>query len=389
MRTMKWIGLSGLATLALSCASCAPVEMPAPTASSPPSTVEEIAPEPLTLPPRPEPSGPRYRIERAIEHVRRRDLLISNGFWTVFHGILGLGPSVTLYNPDTKERVNAVDYIAGGGKLRGLDFIQTDHGLDVRIGPMMVGQGHQDQFVCEMTQWGMKPDKKFIVHGKEYTFMDFVRHSQARARLTENPPQELGWTIVIVAQHLGLDVAWTNAHGEKLRLEDLLRYELDAPMDTAACGGTHRLFGLSWVYHLHLTKGGEKTGIWKEILDNTIKHRDLAKKYQNPDGSFSTEFFRGPGNAADKQLRINTSGHTLEWLALALPDDQLKQPWVEEAANAVALMILESQDSPIEGGSLYHAVHGLIIYHDRLYGAPGTPELPLPLPPKGALDKGP
>jgi hypothetical protein len=234
----------------------------------------------------------------------------------------------------------------------------------------------------------MKGDRKFIVQGKEFTFMDFIRHSKARARLTAN--QELSWTILIMAQFYGTECSWTNGHGEKLRLEDLLRYELDAPMDKAPCGGTHRLFGLNWVYHMHLNQGGHKVGIWKDILDKSVQHRDLARKYQNPDGSFSTDFFKGPGNSQDKLLRINTTGHTLEWLALALPDDQLKAPWVENAANALALMILDLQGSPIEGGSLYHAVHGLLIYHSRVYKseALGSDDL-LPLPPPRSLDKEP
>ena len=65
---------------------------------------------------------------------------------------------------------------------------------------------------------------------------------------------------------------------------------------------------------------------------------------QNPDGSFSTDFFRESGNAADKQLRINSTGHTLEWLALALPDAELKEQWVQDAANALAMTILDLQE---------------------------------------------
>jgi hypothetical protein len=175
-------------------------------------------------------------------------------------------------------------------------------------------------------------------------------------------------------------VAWTNSAGEKLRFEDLVRYELDASIDEAACGGTHRLFGLSWAYHLHLRKGGKTEGVWQEVAERTAKYRDMARRWQNPDGCFSTEFFRGPGNAADKQLRINTTGHTLEWLALALSDEEVRQPWVQNAASALALTILDLQNSPIEGGSLYHATHGLLLYHARVRGT-DLPGLSRPMMP--------
>lgn len=375
-KRMLWPALA--VCLAAAGITCAPVDNPTPKVAEP-----EIAEKIETLPQAPkELNDARFRIEAAIQHIRDRDLLTTNGFWTIFHGILGLGPSVTLRDPETGTKVNAVEYISAGGDIRGLMFIPTKHGLDVQTGAggIGVGQGHQDQYVAEMGQWGMAADRKFLVFDKEHTYMDFVRHSKMRARTTAN--QELSWAIIVIGQYLGTDITWTNAYGEKLNYEDLIRYELDASVEDAACGGTHRLFGLTWCYHLHLRKGGQTEGVWKEVADKTVKYRDLAKKYQNADGSFSTDFFRGPGNSSDKTLRINTTGHTLEWLALALPEAELREPWVENAANALALMILDLQGSPIEGGSLYHAVHGLLIYYARVYDratlGPNNPLTPLP-----------
>lgn len=362
-------GMDGVVWLGIFVISgCAPVKPPTPTDAGATPTASAAAPaEQLDIMPKRRSSGPQARILAAIDHVRDRELLTTNGFWTVFHGILGLGPKSTmLRDPETGRRVNAFDYIAGGGELRGLRFIPTSHGLDVQMGPFAVGQGHQDQFVAEMAQWGMMADQKFVVLGKEYTFRDFIRHTQMRASVTEK--QELSWAIVIVGQYLGTDAAWTNAAGQQLHLKDLVRYELDADVEHAPCGGTHRLFGLTWVYQLQQHNGDVGTGIWQEVAAKTAKYRDRARQYQNSDGSFSTEFFRGPGNAADPQLRINATGHILEWLALALSDEAVRQPWVENAAAALAIQILDLRDAPIEGGSLYHAVHGLSLYAARVYG---------------------
>jgi hypothetical protein len=375
--TLLWLPLGAAAFL---CGACTPGEQRAAPEGEPAAVAGEPAAERITKLPMPGPAGPRSRLEAAIENVRQRELLTTNGFWTVFHGILGLGPGVMLRNPENGERVNAVDYICGGGELRGLRFLPTKFGLDVQMGPQAVGQGHQDQFVAEMGQWGMPAGRKFVVLGKDYTFMDFVNHSQMVARVNAN--QELSWAILLIAQYKGLDAAWVNGRGERLTLEDLVRYEADASVEQAPCGGTHRLFGLTWVYHMHLQRGGKKDGVWQGIADRTAKYRDLARKYQNPDGAFSTAYFRGPGNAADKQGRISTTGHILEWLALALTDEELREQWVQDAANALALMILELQDMPIDGGALYHAVHGLQIYHARVYGrhALAPPELLYPQP---------
>ncbi len=267
-------------------------------------------------PPAPVLGGFKERIDAALEHVRQRDLLTTHGFWTVFHGILGQGLSTTLTNPETNERVNAIDYICQGGPVRGMVFEpKGNEGLDVQTQPGTgVGQGHQDQFVAEMTQWGMPLDKKFRVAGHDYTFADFVRYSKFRARLTAN--QELSWAILIVGQYFGTDVTWVNEAKEKVAYEDIVRYELNQPIDTAACGGTHRLFGLTWAYHLHMQKGGKKEGLWRQVADKIDFYKVQAHKLQNPDGPFATGYVSTPGNSTDVQLRIGTTGHVLEWLSL-------------------------------------------------------------------------
>lgn len=335
----------------------------------------------------------RRRVEAAIENVRQRDVLVSNGFWTVFHSILGLGPTATLLDdraesPTKGQRLNALEYIASGGTLRGLEFRPERYGpqvygLDVinQAGGTGVGQGHQDQFIAEMSQWGLPAETKFLVFGKEYSLMDFVRYSQQRASVDPKKNQELSWTIIAVGQYLGMDLGeWTNLYGENLTFEKMVRYELDASVEQAACGGTHRLFGLTWVYHLHRQQGGSETGIWQEIAAKTNKYCELAKQYQSADGTFSTDYFRGPGSIDDAQLRIASTGHILEWLALALSDEALSEDWVTRAVNALSLQILDLRDSSIEGGSLYHAMHGLLIYYARRYDrswlGPNDPWLP-------------
>jgi hypothetical protein len=365
------------AVLAVYGAGCAPVEESAPET---PADAPAALGQPLKVSKLPAVGGGlKERVEAALEHVHRRDLLTTHAFWTIFHGILGTGLDATLLNPETGQRVNAIEYIRTGGEVRGLQFIPTRHGLDVRIGPQFVGQGHQDQFVAEMVQWGLSPETKFTVLGRDYTFADFLHHSKMRTSVKSG--QELSWAIVIIGQFDGVDATWTNEEGDKLRFEDVLRYELNEPIDSAACGGTHRLFGLTWVYHLHLQRGGKTEGIWKEVADKIARYQGLAKKYRNLDGSFSTKYLAGPGNVHDVQLRISTTGHVFEWLALSLPDVELRAAWVQEAANALSLLILDSQGSPIEGGALYHATHGLHIYHDRVFGPlPGHrgPKIPLP-----------
>jgi hypothetical protein len=362
--------------------NCAPVD-DVPEKKGHTHVAEQVTPQVSPNPGLPrELQALQQRVGAAIENVRRRDLLVTYSFWTVFHGILGLGPDAELVDPAQGKRFNAVEYIRNGGKILGMEFVPTDHGLEVPFVKQFPGQGHQDQFVAEMTQQGLPLDTQFIVDGKNYTFRDFVKQSQMQTSVTGK--QELDWALIVIGENLGTDASWTNKYGEKLSFEDVVRYELTKPIEKAACGGTHRLFGLSWAYHTHMHRGGKKTDIWNQVAAHTAKYQKMAKDYQNPDGSFSTNYFVGKGNVRKDDLRISTTGHVLEWLSLSLTDEELRQPWMQQAAGELAVLILNNRDEPIESGGLYHATHALILYHTRVMGPiAGHHAPPCPPPPKG------
>lgn len=367
MRRFFTLLLAGLALTGIACP-------PAPTTNG---QKKDDAPPDAVVPPPVSLEHLRPRIEGALEQARRRELTSDHGFWTVFHAILGTGLEKTmLKDMKTKEKVSAIDYICKGGKLTGLAFVPTEDGLDVEIRPdlQFKSQGHQDQFIAEMAQWGMPATRKFRVAGRDYTFHDFIQHSKMRASVTK--AQELSWAVVIVAQYFKTDHKWTNSFGETITCEDIARYELDASIDEAACGGTHRLFGLTWAYHLHLNNGGMKEGVWSDIDKKIAEYKRIAKKHQNPDGSLSTEYFRGPGRDPNIEARISTTGHMVEWLALAMTDAELRAPWMQSAVSALSKQILDMGNDSIDGGALYHAAHGLHIYHSRIFGQP-EPFLPL------------
>lgn len=368
-----WIIAAGLCLVPL---SCAPGPGSSPSAKTSPAAATETVkeadtPVATTEPPAPPiPGSLKTRIEAALRNVRERELTTTHPFWAVFHGILGIGPGLSLRVPGTGNHVNALDYVFGGdfqlGEIPGLRFEPTKDGLDVRIGPMHEGQGHQDQFVAEITQWGVPIDRKVFVFGKQYTLRDFVNETKAHARL--GPSEEHSWSIVVISQFDGTKAAWVNKWGDPIRLEDLVRHELNANITEAACGGTHRLFGLTWALHVHLRNGGKKVGLWKEVADKLEQHQQMARQWQNPDGSFSSNYFSGPGHTEDIQKQLGTSGHILEWLADSLPEKELRAQWMQDAANRVALDFLEVQAAPMESGALYHAAHGLVIYYRRVFG---------------------
>jgi hypothetical protein len=389
MRTPIYVVFASVFLLA--CTGCPPAPIASvPSTAAAPATVDKLPASTVTGSVDPL----KVRLEAAIDMVRGRGLDQSHGFWTVFHGILGLGPDLKMTDSKTGRQVKALDYIRLGGEMPGLRFDVEPQGVDVFTATdrdRFFAQGHQDQFVAEMAQWGVPLDLAFKVNGKDFTFRDFVRFSKARASTTRN--QELAWAIHVISEYDGTELTWTNQFGEKVTFADLMRYELDSPLDAEqclkrglpplACGGTHRFFGLTWALHIHQQKqSGPLTGVWKDAADRIDALKKQAKSQQNPDGSFSTLWFMGRGDNPDPSQRLNTSGHIFEWLALALSDEELREPWVQQAASYLSKLFLELRSEAVEGGSLYHAVHGLLIYYARVYGTEklgdNTPYLRMP-----------
>jgi len=414
-RTSLWLLLAAV----LLAASCGFNDVPPSDGPTPPPKEEPTADAADPL---------RTRIEAAIRHVARRELHTDDPFWTVFHGVLGLGPDLMLLDPRTGNRVKALDYFSAPSEplMPGLLFTPTAHGVKVEVGTGLeqvgVWQGHQDQFVAEaLAEWGAPLERRFTIRtargDREATTLDFVRQSQMQASADEKKKQELSWAVVVVGQYLGTDAKWTNAYGESMHFDDMMRHELRAEVEGAACGGTHRLFGLTWALHLHLLRGGKRTGVWAEVDRKNAHFHERARRHQAIDGSFSANFFRPtaltvprpdlpgadgsfttrplPGQSSDRYQRINTTGHIVEWLALSLPDDELRVPWVRDAVNALTLMLLDVQDLNIDALH-YHAAHGLYIYYARVYGygpfipqksqdwtvTAGPEQLLIPLPPE-------
>jgi hypothetical protein len=101
------------------------------------------------------------------------------------------------------------------------------------------------------------------------------------------------------------------------------------------------------------------------------KYLDDYHKYtfalQNPDGSFSTEWFRRREAKDDINRRIQTTGHILEWIVYSLPEKQLDDPRTLKAVNYLTGILLAEPKREWEIGPLGHAIHALAIYDHRRF----------------------
>jgi len=311
----------------------------------------------------------RERLDRAVQftqdnrHLNTKD----QAAWQVVHGILVYGPSFQIYHDD--KLVGALDHLLGGGPLRGWTMRKGDHGLEsiVEAGSS-TGQGHEDQWLGYLSQIGMPADTKLVVNGETYEVKDLI--TQAQWDIYDG--MEATWTLMAFARYLPLDSEWTAKDGTKWNIPRIVKMEADQDLDTSACGGTHRMYGLAVAMNRYLQEGGDPandpTGAWKACREKIDKAIAASKQYQQPDGSLSTNYFSRPSTTAEISKRISTTGHALEFLMVALDDQQVQEPWVTRAALHLLDCFEKTQKFDLECGALYHAAHGLDLYRARRFG---------------------
>ena len=151
-------------------------------------------------------------------------------------------------------------------------------------------------------------------------------------------------------------------------MERLVREEANSVVEKHACGGTHGLYALASARNARLQGGHHLRGQWLLAHEKVPRYAAMARALQNPDGSFSDRYFQGRSHQRDLVTRIGSSGHTLEFLMMALPQSELDAAWVRAGVGRVSTDLLTGKHEAIGGravGGMYHAVHALKLYRER------------------------
>jgi hypothetical protein len=310
----------------------------------------------------------RAMLDEAIDLTGQRVMSVrEQAAWQIVHGILAY-PNLRIKDSQGREVV-ALDYLLGGGDLNGWKFAPGDHGLDsILESGSKTGQGHEDQWLGYLSQIGMPEDQPIVWQGRTYTIRDLV--TQAQWDITEG--QEATWTLMGLGTYLPLDARWKSRDGSEWTLERIIAMEAAQDLTQSACGGSHRLYGLSSALNRHMEEKSlepeQLSGGWLDAYTVIQQSIETIRTSQQPDGSFSVKYFERPATSPDVALRLNTTGHQLEFLTLALNVEQLREPWVMKAAVHLCGLFQETKDMAIECGGLYHAAHGLQLYRYRLFG---------------------
>ena len=316
-------------------------------------------------------------LDRAIEITSKRTLTANaHSPWQIFHNILALRQDTVLRLGD--QKVNAIEWLATTEPQFDKQpwLLLTKHGAKFHSYTRIYAfEGHPSQFLALLSHSNLPMDYQFHVQGKVVTLNDLVNNSMKEV----NTAEEVTWVLWALQHFLKPDAVWVNQLNETWSIERLVQMETSAPVVGAPCGGNHRLFALTRARDKYLASGGQLRGVWY-LADQKIKqHIEIARSLQNPDGSFSNEFYKGPGHTTDVNKRFNTSGHTMEFLSASLPKERLSETWVRNAVWMLSRELILNRDTKIDCGPLFHSLNALILYRDRIrQKAPTTDDVAPP-----------
>ena len=298
----------------------------------------------------------------------------SNTPWQIGHGVMALRENYEVIADG--RRVNALDWLATGPTFKGEGWFERGrfgpHGHPYS-GVMYDFEGHPNQILAFLSMSRLPED--FILRdgtGAPFTIGDWIETAKREVRV--NPKEEVTWTLWAFSHYLDPDAQWVNARRERWSMERLVAEEVRSRTEAHACGGTHGLYALASARNAYVQSGRRPRGTWLLAQEKVNRYVRTARALQNPDGSLSHAYFKQRGHTNDVVARIGSSGHTLEFLMMALPQRELSQPWVRAAVGRVAADLLAGRTEPIGGkavGGMYHAVHALVLYRERT-GTPAT-----------------
>jgi len=307
----------------------------------------------------------RAKVRRVIKSYYTRPLNSrDNDPWELMHGMLAYGVHSKIRQGGPRgETITLVGWLCYNKPSKGFSLLYLTPENELRAKQGVGLQGHMGQFLAMLAQCQVSPDYPIRVRGTEFSINDLIEAEKQ----TCYPRSELTFKLIALMHYLDSDASWVNDQGQSWDIPRLIREEMAQPIRGAACGGTHRLSGLSLAARTRVRRGEPLDGEYLRAAQFVEKYQNYAFQLQNRDGSLSTEWFRGRGDEDDIDRRVKTTGHILEWLCYSLPEKDVRGGRTFSAVNYLSSLLASNFNHDWEVGPLGHAIHALRLYDERVF----------------------
>jgi hypothetical protein len=296
-----------------------------------------------------------------------------HGAWQIVHGCIPFRDEFLIEHEG--HTLPALKFLLTGGEVTGWELepgvklasLQGRRGWRSPVRPgSSTAQGHADQWLGYLASCRLPAETPIVIQKETFTLAEGL--AQMEYDVPHNVENEYSWTLMALAAYRPHNYSWTASDGREWNVARIVEIELEQDVFDSACGGAHRMVGLAMAYQRWRREQGERTGIWEKLeqrLNDTVAD---VKAFQHPDGTLSSDSFLRPFKSADLGQEIAAGGHVLEFLAVQLTDEQLREPWVTRAVLSQCRLLRAANHHNLHCGALYHAASALRLYHERMFG---------------------
>ncbi len=306
------------------------------------------------------------RINRAIAKVAERRLSSDQHTpWAIMHAAIAFQSAAKVYDVETREEIQAIEFLLTRAQHEDRRIFRVID--DMLVLPRVpVVEYHVNQHLMMLALADVRPERELIADaGKRYRVSDLIN----AAKLGFEEQQEVGWTLVALSTYLSFADQWTAANGRVYKIEDVLGRGIERDPRNETEGGAHHLFGVAYALRAYVREHEVLQGVWREAKEYIRRHVQTTRRFQQDDGAFSAGLLSEAAAPTSPSELVFSTGHTLEWLSVALTGAELEQPWVERAVRRLCAEIELHPIDAFSDGGIYHAVSALRLYRDARYGA--------------------
>jgi hypothetical protein len=285
--------------------------------------------------------------------------------WAVMHAVLAYGGEYEMVHGN--GRVNAIGWMCHNGTCRTQRmFTPRGKGFVPNVGGGV--QGHEGQFLAILAQCNVPLDYPIQIGTTKFKVEDLVRYEMATCK----EKSELTFKLIGLSYYLDTNKQWRSNDGKVWSIPKLIQEEMSQPIIGSACGGTHRLMGFSFSVRQRQLQGQPVNGQYARAAKFVRDYVAYTLQLQNPDGSFSTNWYEGRGNEPNEERKVQTSGHMLEWLLFTMTDDEVKSPKVAKGIDFLLSKIYDKREYKWPIGPRGHATRAITLYRDRMQEIAGS-----------------
>jgi hypothetical protein len=304
----------------------------------------------------------KSRVEQCLAYyLANLENNIERSPWSLMHAMLPFGVEGEIIAGN--QRVNAVQWLCYNGTCRNQRlFTPTQNFFRPNVGGGV--QGHEGQFLAMLAQSQVSAEYPIVVGRRQFRIADLVRYEMATCR----ERTELTFKLIGLSYYVDTSQVWTTDRRSRWNIEKIVKEELAQPVNGAACGGTHRLMGLTFAIRQRQAEGRPLDGQFARA-DKYIKDFvEYTWQLQNPDGSFSTNWFESRGNDPNMERKVQTTGHMLEWLAFTLDEAELSKPRFTKSIDFLLSKIWDERQHKWPIGPRSHAIRAVALFQQRTLG---------------------